>query len=101
MTEDEEAVFLRRLGDRLRLFRLARRLSQAELTSRADISRVFLSAAERGRHGANVLALRRLATALGVRLPELLDVDEPLAPTGHAAGTRRPAAIKDDGAAAR
>jgi transcriptional regulator with XRE-family HTH domain len=101
MTGDDEATFLCRLGDRVRLLRLARRLSQIELASRAGISRVFLSAVERGRHGANVLALRRLATALDLRLPELVDIDEAPHSIGHVTGTRRPAAIKDEGRAGR
>jgi transcriptional regulator with XRE-family HTH domain len=68
---DDEA-YLRRLGDRLRLCRLALRMSQQDLAAAAGLSRVFVSAIERGKHGANVLALRHLADALGIRLGDLV-----------------------------
>jgi len=38
----------------------------------AGLSRVFVGAVERGRHGANVLALRHLAAALQLTLCDLV-----------------------------
>jgi transcriptional regulator with XRE-family HTH domain len=52
--------------------RLAVRMSQQDLAAAAGLSRVFVSALERGRHGPNVLALRHLAGALGVALCDLV-----------------------------
>ena len=71
MSADDE-TYLRHLGARLRLRRLALRMSQQDLADAAGLSRVFLSAVERGRHGANVLALRHLATALRMTLRDLV-----------------------------
>jgi len=45
--------------------------------------------------------LRRLAIALGVRLPELVNVDEAPISIGHATGTRDPEAIEEERAAGR
>jgi transcriptional regulator with XRE-family HTH domain len=68
----DDETYLRYLGDRLRLCRLALRMSQQDLADAAGLSRVFVSAVERGRHGANVLALRHLAAALRMTLCDLV-----------------------------
>lgn len=71
---EAEAAFLRRLGKRVRLLRLVRELSQDELARAAGMSRSFVSLIEKGSHGVNVIRLLRLADALAVSLPELLDL---------------------------
>jgi len=71
-----DEAYLRWLGERIRLLRLAKRMSQQDLADAAGLSRVFVSAVERGRYGANVLALRHLAAALFVRLAYLLDEED-------------------------
>jgi transcriptional regulator with XRE-family HTH domain len=76
---DQEAVFLRALGRRLRLLRHTRELSQEELGEAARVSRSFVSLIEHGSHGVDVVRLLRLAAALGVSLPELVDVGAPVA----------------------
>jgi transcriptional regulator with XRE-family HTH domain len=68
----DDETYLRHLGDRLRLYRLTLRMSQQDLAAAAGLSRVFVSAVERGKHGANVLALRHLADALGITLCDLV-----------------------------
>jgi ribosome-binding protein aMBF1 (putative translation factor) len=69
----EEARYLAGIGRRLRLLRVWRELSQAELATQAGMSRNFVSSVERGRHAINVLGLRRLAMALGVTQAVLVD----------------------------
>jgi transcriptional regulator with XRE-family HTH domain len=47
-------------------------MSWQDLGEAAGLSRVFLSAVERGRHGVNVLALRHLAAAVRMTLCDLV-----------------------------
>jgi hypothetical protein len=68
----DEAAWLRAVGLRLRLARVARGESQAELGSRSRVSRVTVGSIERADHPAGVTAYARLADALGMRLAELL-----------------------------
>lgn len=63
-----EADYLRAVGLRVRLTRMARRLSQDELARRAEVSRVTLGAVERGEHGAQSITFHRLAAALDVEI---------------------------------
>lgn len=74
MTEAETAgaAWLRDVGMRVRLGRVAARLSQEELGDRTGVSRVTVGSIERGDHPASVIAFRRLADALGVETGELL-----------------------------
>lgn len=58
--------------ERLKELRKLRALSQQELAVAADIGRATLSRIERGETGAHGRTLRRLATALGVGVEELV-----------------------------
>ena len=82
MVEDlgDDSSFLRDLGLRVRLFRVARRLSQDELARVSGVSRVTLGSIERGEHAASLLAYRKLARALDRDLGELLREGEVLPP---------------------
>ncbi len=79
MTATDE-VFRREVGRRVRLNRLVQRLTQQDVADRAGVSRSFVSLFEKGGHGIDVLALRRIALALGVPLSELVTEpgDEPI-----------------------
>ena len=69
----------RRLGDRLRVLREARGLTQEELGEKAGITWHFVSSIERARKGATTETLAKLAAALDVTLSELfVGVDKPL-----------------------
>jgi transcriptional regulator with XRE-family HTH domain len=87
MAEDltDDSSFLRDLGLRVRLFRVARGLSQNDLARASGVSRVTLGSIERGEHAASLLAYRKLAGALGRDLGELLG-------EGEVPPTRRPPA---------
>jgi DNA-binding XRE family transcriptional regulator len=70
---DAEAEWLRAVGMRVRLARVACRESQDALAARAGVSRVTLGSVERGDHSAGVLTYVRLARTVAVPLDELLD----------------------------
>ena len=75
MTADQEHAYLRALGHRLRLLRIASQLSQAQLGEVANITCAQVSGIERAHHSANLLAYARIAAALGLRLPDFIDPD--------------------------
>lgn len=61
------------VGDQVRRYRLARRMSQRALGEQAGVTSGFLSQLETGRANASVSTLRRLADALGVGLVDLVE----------------------------
>lgn len=75
MITDPERAYLRPLSIRIRLLRTARRLSQDRLAEAAGVSRVTLGSIERGDHLAVLVTYVRLAAALNLRLPDLVDPD--------------------------
>ena len=62
-----------RFGKRLRELRLERALSQEELAFRSGLHRTYVSSTERGSRNVSLVALERLAIALGVSLSVLLE----------------------------
>ena len=70
---EAERAWLAEVGMRVRLGRVRLRLSQDAFAPRAGVSRVTLGSIERGDHAAVVTMYRRIASALGVRLGDLLD----------------------------
>ena len=75
-TEQErygEQAYRREIGRRIRDERFWRNLRQEELAERAEVSRHFVSAIERGRHGLDVWRLRKVAHALGRDICWLLE----------------------------
>jgi transcriptional regulator with XRE-family HTH domain len=78
--EDDDGSYLRTIGLRIRLFRVAGGVSQDEFARIAGVSRVTLGSIERGEHAASVLTYRKLARALDRDLGELLGEGEVLPP---------------------
>jgi len=76
-------------GERLRALRLAKGLANNELAHDARIDPANLSKMERGKAGASMPALRRLAAALDVPVTELyaekINLTPPPAPANAAA----------------
>jgi DNA-binding XRE family transcriptional regulator len=70
--DDSEQIRLRDLGMRVRLRRVAGGLSQQRLGEAAGVSRVTVGSIERGDHPASVLAVWRIADALGAPVAELV-----------------------------
>jgi len=95
MTASDEAAFVRALGGCIRVLRLDRGLSQEQLADAAGVSKLFISAAERGLHAANIVNLFRVANAL--RVPLAVLVDEAADPSPVLAGSARPAAHRSGG----
>jgi transcriptional regulator with XRE-family HTH domain len=75
-----DRVYLDSVGLRVRLFRMARSMSQDELARGASVSRVTLGSIERGDHAAGLLTYLKLARALGRDVGELLADGEVLPP---------------------
>jgi transcriptional regulator with XRE-family HTH domain len=59
------------VGERLRAIRLLRRLTLREVAAAAGVSESFVSQLERGRSGASVATLQRLAAAVGIEISDL------------------------------
>lgn len=78
--EEGDRAYLDSVGLRVRLFRMARSMSQGELASRASVSRVTLGSIERGDHAAGLLTYLKLARALDRDVGELLAGGEVLPP---------------------
>lgn len=68
-----DALFLRRLGHRLRSLREERGWSQEEFAFRCDLHRTYVGSVERGERNVAALNLRRAAEALGVPLSSLFE----------------------------
>lgn len=70
-----DAVRASTVGRRVRAFRTARRMSLRRLGELTGTTASFVSQLERGLSGASVATLRRIADALGIRLPDLFEDD--------------------------
>jgi transcriptional regulator with XRE-family HTH domain len=65
--------FIRELARRVRLHRRYHGLTQQQLGDLTGLSRSFVALFEAGRHGIQVVSLRRVAGALGVAFSALVD----------------------------
>jgi XRE family transcriptional regulator, aerobic/anaerobic benzoate catabolism transcriptional regulator len=70
-----DEAFLGALGNRVRALRDERRLSRKMLAEAADVSERYLAQLESGNGNASVILLRRVATALNVRMTYMLGAD--------------------------
>jgi XRE family aerobic/anaerobic benzoate catabolism transcriptional regulator len=74
---ESDPDFLANLGRKVREAREQRGMARKVLSRKADVSERYLAQLETGEGNASIVLLRRIATALGVRLPDLLDSSEP------------------------
>ena len=65
--------FIRELARRVRLHRRYLGLTQQQLGDLTGLSRSFVALYEAGRHGIQVVSLRRVAGALGLAFSALVD----------------------------
>jgi len=72
--EPDVPAFLHALGQRVRLLRATRELTQDQVAAAAGMSGSFVSLIEHGSHGVDVVRLLRLAAVFGLSLPELGDL---------------------------
>ncbi len=66
---------LKRVGARLRKARTAKGLSQEQLAFAAGMDRSYVSGLERGEFNVSLIAMAKLARALGTRVGALVDPD--------------------------
>lgn len=69
----KDALFLRKLGRRLRALRLERGWSQEEFSNQCELHRTYMGSIERGERNVAVINMRRIAKALGASLPEIFE----------------------------
>ncbi len=60
------------LGNRIKMYRNARGLSQSQLSDKCKLHRTYLSMVERGEKNLTITSLIKIATALNVELTDLL-----------------------------
>lgn len=72
-TKEREQACSRHMGERLRLFRKARKLTQVELAELVGINPNYLGRVERGESTISFINLLRLADALEASLNEIID----------------------------
>ena len=72
----KEQDFLKILGERIRGFRMGKKMTQAQLADKAGLHTVSLSAIERGVANTSILTLREIARSLEISLSELIMINE-------------------------
>ena len=73
---ESDATFLASLGRRVRDARQQRGMARKVLSQTADVSERYLAQLEGGTGNASIILLRRIASALGLQLTDLVDTDE-------------------------
>ena len=68
----DDRKFLLGLGNRVREYRMARGLTQANLAEKCELHRTFIGSVERGERNLSILNLRLIGKVLRVPLSELL-----------------------------
>jgi transcriptional regulator with XRE-family HTH domain len=71
--KEKDSIFLKKLGGRILQVRLAKSLSQEDVSFRCDVDRAKISKLETGSANCNVTTLAELAKGLDVTVKELLD----------------------------
>lgn len=69
-----DEVFLSLLGQRVRQIRAQRGMSRRLLSESADVSERYLAQLESGKGNVSILLLRQIASAMGVRIDNLVDL---------------------------
>lgn len=72
MASIEGKKFLKAVGERIRLRREEKNLTQAELGDRCNLHRTFIGSVERGERNIAILNLRLIAKTLRMPLEELV-----------------------------
>ncbi|GAA4954750.1 hypothetical protein GCM10023314_30540 [Algibacter agarivorans] len=72
LSKKEEQEILNNIGERIRVLRIERGLSQFQLNVDADLSKNQLGRIERGERNVKILTLYKIAKALQVEISEIL-----------------------------
>src|ERR1700736_2444362 len=80
MTQDSdpETGFLEQLGQRVRTMRALRGMSRKVLAKVSGISERYIAQLESGKGNVSIVLLRRVSTAMGAHLEDLIPVAEPV-----------------------
>jgi XRE family aerobic/anaerobic benzoate catabolism transcriptional regulator len=76
-TSDPEISFLEQLGQRVRTMRSLRGMSRKVLAKVSGISERYIAQLEAGRGNVSIVLLRRVSTAMGAHLEDLIPHQEP------------------------
>ncbi|MCW5623744.1 MAG: helix-turn-helix transcriptional regulator [Burkholderiales bacterium] len=76
-SDNDDALFLQALGDRVRELRARRGMSRKILARDSKVSERYLAQLEAGAGNISILLLRQIAQALSVPIPTLLETAEP------------------------
>ena len=73
---ESEKAYLEQIGNRIRELRTEADLSQEKLAFSCDLDRTYIGSVERGERNVSVINLRKIANALKIEVPALLNVKE-------------------------
>ena len=71
-TTPETVKYIRRFGQRVRVLRKEKALTQEELADRANVHRTFIGMIERGEKNATLVTIIRISGALEIPAMELM-----------------------------
>ncbi|MGC4234826.1 MAG: helix-turn-helix transcriptional regulator [Niabella sp.] len=71
-----EKAYLEQIGSRIRELRTEEALSQEKLAFACDLDRTYIGSVERGERNISVINLRKIATALKIKVSVLLNIEE-------------------------
>lgn len=63
-------IFLQKIGETIRAFRVQRNISQEVLANKANVHRTYVGMVERGEKNITVNTLRKFVDALGITLKD-------------------------------
>jgi XRE family aerobic/anaerobic benzoate catabolism transcriptional regulator len=75
-SEQQEAAYLARLGERVRAWRTERSMTRKTLSEASGVSERYLAQLESGQGNISVLLLRKVALAMGAAVERLFEVEE-------------------------
>ena len=70
---DMEYRILKQFGDRVRKLRIKNNWSQEELAKRARLHRTYIGSIERSERNVSLINIERIAKALKVNIPDLIE----------------------------
>ena len=71
---EEEKEYLKKVGHRIRDFRMEADLSQEKLAFACDLDRTYIGSVERGERNISVLNLNKISKALKLETVDLLNI---------------------------
>lgn len=70
---ESEKALLEKIGERIKGLRLKSELSQEKLSFACELDRTYIGSVERGERNISLINLNKIAIALNVPLPDLLN----------------------------